>query len=261
MKKILGFLIVAAALIIVGCVNDFLNPDIEAVRISPLGYYIVEGVRTVPIDTIAIVARNSQDCHITGFLWEFYDFEDNLIYAAPEPLQISVKLPGLVDTTSADTAYIFGLVVQTDTLSSYMFNNDLMSAKIKYRFIAEADYFSDRTDTADIHIGLYRVSVVYFNNLEAAPESIPRDGGLSAAKITATVQDFSGNIVYGTAVQFSSTGGNLSSTYGLTNSEGKASVYLFSDTGTAPVWYWVTATHPYACSPITIPIKFYIPEP
>ena len=264
MKKIFGVLFLMVMMITIGCINDILNPDIEAVRISPLGYYIIDGVRTVPIDTIALVARNSQDCHITEFLWEFYDFEDNLIYAAPEPFPLSIKIRGIVDSTQIDTTYIYGLVVQTDTLSNYIFNSGLMSAKIKYRFVAEADYFTDRTDTTDIYIGLYRVTVLYLTNIDANPDSIPRDG-ISVTKITAAAQDFAGDPLIGANLQFSIDDpvvGRLSAICGITGSDGNASVYLFSnDTGSQPAMVWVTVSHPYASYNLTIPVRFYIPEP
>lgn len=258
MKKILVFLPVL--ILLTTCEHEILHPDIEAVRISPRGYYIIDAVRVIPIDTVALVAKNSQDAHITGFYWEFYDFEDNLIYEAPEPFPLSVAIPGLVDPECACTTYIYNLVVQTDTLSNYLINNDLYSAKIKYNFIAESDHFPGREDTADIYIGLYRVKVVYIVDLESDQDSIPRDG-TGAAKITATVQDFVGNPLLGAVLQFSTTLGTLDPIFAITNSEGKGSVYLYSDAAGSPAVATVTVTHPYASWALSIPVKFYIPQP
>jgi hypothetical protein len=258
MKKILVFL--PLFLVLMSCEQEILAPDIDAVRISPLGYYIIDAVRVVPVDTVVLVPRNSQDATIIGFTWEFYDYNDNLIYAAPEPFPLSVKVPGLVEPACDCTTYIYNLFVQTDTLSAYLLNNDLYSAKILYRFIAEADYFPGRYDTADIYLGLYRVQVIYIVNLESDQDSIPRDGA-SSARITATVQDFGGNPVLGALLDFTTTLGTLNPPLAITNSEGQASVYLISDQGTQTATATVTVNHPYASWPLAIPVKFYIPQP
>ncbi len=256
MKKILVFL--PLLILLLSCEHDILHPDIEAVRISPRGYYIIDAVTVVTVDTVALVPRNSQDSHITGFYWEFYDFEDNLIYQAPEPFPLSVAIPGLVDPECACTTYIYNLIVQTDTLSSYLLHNNLYSAKIKYNFIAEADLFPGRKDTADIYLGLYRLQVLYILDLTSDEDSIPRDG-TSTTRITAKAGDYSGNPILGAVLEFSTTLGTLDPPIAITNSEGEASVYLRSDQGTQTATATVTVSHPYAAWPLSISVKFYAP--
>jgi hypothetical protein len=256
MTKILVFL--ALLILLLGCEHEILHPDIEAVSISPRGYYIIDAVRVVPVDTVTLVPKNSQDSHVTGFYWEFYDFEDNLIYRAAEPFPLSVAIPGLVDPTCACTTYIYDLIVQTDTLSAYLLHNNLYSAKIKYNFIAESDLFPGREDTADIYLGLYRLQVIYILSLSSDEDSIPRDG-TSTTRITAKAGDFSGNPILGALLDFSTTLGTLEPPIMITNSEGEASVYLRSDQGSQTATATVTVSHPYASWPLSISVKFYAP--
>jgi len=257
MKKILVFL--PLIILLVSCVDEVLSPDIEIVSISPLGYYITDDITSIAVDEVVLTARNSQDAHIIGFIWEFYDFNENLIYEAPEPFPLSVAVKGLVDPNAPETTYIYDLLVQTDTLAAYLVHNDLWSAKIKYRFIAEADYFPGHMDTADIYIGLYRFKIIYIVDVTADNDSIPRDG-VSSTRITATLQGAGDHPVSGTMVQFLTTLGHVEPEYAITNTEGKASVYLFSDQGTVAAFAYVSASHTYATGSPQAQVKFYIPQ-
>lgn len=257
MKKFLVLL--SLMILLISCSKeDIFAPDIEAIKIEPLGYYIIDAVRAVPINTVTFVARNSVDAHIIGLTWEFYTSDSTLIYAAPEPFPMSVKVEGLVDPECVDTTYIYDIWIQTDTLSSYLINNDLMSAEIKYRFIVQADYSPEYYDTVDISLGIYRITVLYLVDIKAEPDSIPRDG-YSSTKITATCQDFGGNPVIGASIQFSTTLGIINPTYSITNSSGEAFVFLTSDIGSALALAYATADHPYASWPVSVPVKFYPP--
>jgi len=259
MKKVLVFL--GLFIITISCTKDILNPDIEAIRISPLGFYLIDPVGVIPIDSVVLTATNSQDAHITGYFWEFYDYTGELFYTAPEPFPMDVEISGLVDPSTADTTIIMGLLVPVEPLCSHIWAESLMSARVVLRFLSEADFFPDRTDTTDISFGVYRLQSFYIVNLESSEDSLPRDSAGVFAKITATAQDFAGNPVVGAELQFSVDRDSiaaLTSPLAITGNDGTASVWLYCILpGLTTVWIWVTVDHPYANHPLSIPIKFY----
>jgi hypothetical protein len=93
-------------------------------------------------------------------LYEYYDYQDNLVDAATEPLPLDLAIPGIVEPTCGCTTKIYNILTPATYATTYMINNNLMSLRLDLRFIAQADLFEYRTDTAEISMGLYRVDVI-----------------------------------------------------------------------------------------------------
>ena len=156
MKRIL--VLVGVIILFVAC--DYakesveLRPDIEIVRINPIGWYTSLGDTTAvaDIDTVIFVAQNSVDCYIEKMVWEYYDESGNLFFG-PDEMAIYVKVNGIVDPCAAETSSIYN--IQLPLLPVWNNIDPGSSAKVLLRFIAVDEYFGSRYDTATVWYGIY----------------------------------------------------------------------------------------------------------
>ncbi len=134
--------------------NVALAPDIEVVRMNPIGWYTSLG-DTIPaaaIDTVAFVAENSVDCYLEKVVWEYYDESGNLFFG-PDEMALYFKINGIVDPAAIDTFYLYNLSLP---LSPVWNNIDPgYSARVLLRFIAVDEYYGDKYDTCTVWYGIY----------------------------------------------------------------------------------------------------------
>lgn len=131
-----------------------LRPDIEVVRINPIGWYtsLGDSIAVAKIDTATFVAENSVDCYIEKMVWEYYDEDGNLFFG-PNEMAIYVKVNGIVDPCCVETSSIYH--IQLPLLPVWNNIDPGSSAKVLLHFIAVDEYFGSTYDTATVWYGIY----------------------------------------------------------------------------------------------------------
>ncbi len=130
-----------------------LKPDIEVVRINPIGWYtsLGDSIAVARIDTARFVTENSVDCYIEKMVWEYYD-ENGSLFFGPDEMAIYVKINGIVDPCCVETSSIYN--IQLPLLPVWNNIDPGSSAKVLLRFIAVDEYFGSY-DTATVWYGIY----------------------------------------------------------------------------------------------------------
>lgn len=133
------------------------KPDIVVTGIDPISNYVAPGGGTTTIAVVGFKPRNSIDAYMKGFTFTYYDVNNTVIYGPSELFPLYIKIDGIVDPDSVDSVAVINLQLPTDTVATYLINNNLYSAKAQLYFIFTDQYEMGTSDTAMCWFGLYRL--------------------------------------------------------------------------------------------------------